>query len=110
VIVISVQPGHEVIDTVTRRLKETGVQGGAIVSLVGAIDSCCISNMPRDDAKSDILTEYKEPFEMAGTGEVKDGVPHIHCILSREGDRALAGHLHWARVDTWFVNVYITEA
>lgn len=108
-LLISVQPGQEVIETVTNELRERGVQSGAIVSLVGAIDACCISNMPKDDPKSDILTEYEQPFEMAGTGEIKDGKPHIHCILGREGDSALAGHLHWARVNTWFVNVYVAE-
>jgi predicted DNA-binding protein with PD1-like motif len=109
VIVISVSPGQEVIETVTSELSRLGVESGAIVSLVGAIDSCCISNMPKDDAKNDIFTEYKQPFEMAGTGEVKDGKPHIHCVLGREGDIALAGHLHWAQVHNWFVNVYIME-
>lgn len=107
--VVSVQPGQEVIATVAAELAKRDVSSGAIVSLVGAVDSCCISNMPKDDPKSDILTEYEQPFEMAGTGEVKDGKPHIHCILGREGDSALAGHLHWARVENWFVNVYIAE-
>lgn len=107
--VISVKPGQEVIETVTTELANRSVSNGAIVSLVGAIDSCCISNMPKGDAKSDILTEYQQPFEMAGTGEVRDGKPHIHCILGREGDTSLAGHLHWARVDTWFVHVYVQE-
>jgi len=108
-LLISVQPGQEVIATVEQELKERGVQNGAIVSLVGAIDSCCISNMPKDDPKKDILTEYVQPFEMAGTGEIKDGKPHIHCILGREGDTALAGHLHWAHVQNWFVNVYVLK-
>ena len=58
---------------------------------------------------TDILTEYVQPFEMAGTGEIKDGKPHIHCILGREGDTALAGHLHWAHVQNWFVNVYVLK-
>lgn len=109
VFVIEVNPGQEVIETVTSELNSRGVLRGAIVSLVGAIDSCCISNMPKDDAKSDILTEYNQPFEMAGTGEIKDGKPHIHCILGREGDTSLTGHLHWARVENWFVNIYISE-
>ena len=107
--VISVKPGQEVIETVTDELRVRGVRDGAITSLVGAIDSCCISNMPKDDPKRDILTEYTQPFEMAGTGEIKDGKPHIHCILGQEGNASLAGHLHWARVDTWFVNVYVQE-
>lgn len=107
--VISVNPGQEVIETVTAELARRKVNSGAIVSLIGAIDHCCISNMPAGDPKSDILTEYSQPFEMSGTGEIKDGIPHIHCVLGREGDASLAGHLHWARVETHFVNVYVSD-
>jgi uncharacterized protein len=105
--VISVRPGEEVMETVTRQLKELDISTGAIVSVIGAIDHCCISNMPKEDAKSDIMTEYEQPFELSGTGEVENGKPHIHCVLGTEGDRTLSGHLHWARVRTWFVNVYV---
>jgi uncharacterized protein len=83
---IAVKPGQEVIETVTAELAHRHVKNGAIVSLVGAIDSCCISNMTKDDPRSDVLTKYEQPFEMAGTGEIKDGTPHIHCILGQEGD------------------------
>jgi predicted DNA-binding protein with PD1-like motif len=31
----------------------------------------------------------------------------IHYVLGREGDVILAGHLHWANVETLFVNVYV---
>lgn len=105
--VISVQPGEEVMEIVSRQLQARGVNSGAIVSVVGAVDVCCISNMPKDDAKSDILNEYTQPLELSGSGEIKDGKPHIHCVLGAEGDSALAGHLHWARVENWFVNVYV---
>jgi predicted DNA-binding protein with PD1-like motif len=107
--VISVQPGQEVIETVATELASRNVKSGAIVSLIGAIDRCRISNMPAGDPKSDIITEYSQPFEMSGTGEIKDGIPHIHCVLGGEGDMGLAGHLHAAHVDTWFVNVYVAE-
>ncbi len=106
-LIMTVQPGEEVMESVTHQLQERGVKNGAIVSLIGAIDACCISNMPKDDAKNDILNEYKEPFELSGNGEIKDGKPHIHCVLGTEGDSALAGHLHWARVETWFVSVFV---
>jgi uncharacterized protein len=108
-IVISVKSGQEVMETVSKGLVENGIANGAIVSLVGAVGSCRISNMPKHDATSDILTEYEQPFEMTGTGEIVEGKPHIHCVLGREGDLALAGHLHWAKVDNWFVNVYVME-
>lgn len=107
--VIPVKPGEEVIETVTAELDRRSVKTAAIVSLIGAVESCCISNMPKEDASKDILTEYNQPFEMSGTGEIANGKPHIHCVLGREGDSTLSGHLHWARVGTWFVNVYVAE-
>lgn len=106
---ISVPPGEEVMESVTRQLKEHDVQNGAVVSLIGAIDACCISTMSQHDATQDILTEYEQPFELSGTGEIKNGVPHLHCVLGKEGDVALAGHLHWARVENFFVNVYVIK-
>lgn len=106
---IGVSPGQEVMETVIAELATRGITSGAITSLIGAVDSCCISNMPKGDAKDDILTDYAQPFEMAGTGEIRDGKPHMHVVLGTEGDGALAGHLHWARVETHFVRVYVQE-
>jgi len=94
-ILISVQPGEEVMATLERKLSEQGITNGAIVSLIGAVEGCCISTMAADDYAKDILTEYAEPFELTGTGEIKDGKVHVHVVLGREGDEAKAGHLHW---------------
>lgn len=60
-----------------------------------------------DDASKDIVTEYRQPFELNGTGEIVDGILHLHCTLGREGDHALAGHLQWAHVDSFFVHAYV---
>ena len=89
---IHVAPGGEVIETATRQLAEARVASGAIVAVVGAIDRCCISTMASEDATTDIMTSYAQPFELAGTGEVIDGRPHIHCTLAGAGHAALAGH------------------
>jgi predicted DNA-binding protein with PD1-like motif len=95
------------MEGIARRLADREVSDGAIVSLVGAIDSCCISNMLKGDARRDILSRYDQPLELSGTGDVKDGKPHIHCVLSAEGDGVIGGHLHWARIENWFVNAYV---
>lgn len=105
-ILLVASPGEEMIEAITRRARESGISDGAIVSLIGAVDACAISNMPAADASRDIITEYKQPFELSGTGEITDGKVHIHVVLGREGDSALAGHLHWATVDTFFVHAY----
>jgi hypothetical protein len=47
------------------------------------------------------------PFELSDTGEIKNGVLCLHCVLGKEGDVALAGHLHWARVENFFVDAYV---
>jgi uncharacterized protein len=106
-LLISVQPGEEVMTSITRQLKSAGVKDGAIASLIGAVDGCGISNMDRADAQSDILSELNQPFELSGTGEIKDGKPHIHCVVSGEGNASIGGHLHWARVENFFVNAYV---
>jgi predicted DNA-binding protein with PD1-like motif len=105
--VITAQPGEEVMDSLGRQLADRGVRNAAVASLIGAVDSYCISNMPKGDATDDILTEYEQPAELSGTGEVIDGKLHLHAVLGTEGDLALAGHLHWAKVETHFVRAYI---
>jgi predicted DNA-binding protein with PD1-like motif len=105
-ILLAVKPGEEVMETLTRRAAEEGITDGAVVSLIGAVDTAAISNMSADDAGRDIVTEYRQPLELSGTGEIRDGKVHIHVVLGREGDVAVAGHLHQARVETFFVHAY----
>ncbi len=105
--VLVVDPGNEVMRTLRRLAAEHGLKNAAIVSLIGAVDSCAISNMPAGDARSDIITEYAQPCELSGTGEITDGEVHIHAVLGREGDVAVSGHLHWAQVETFFVHAYV---
>ena len=104
---IKIEPGQEVMAVLEKEFAKRGWQEGAICSVIGAVDECKISNMPKGDAKGDIMTEYKEPFELSGTGNINDGKPHLHVVLSGEGDKAIAGHLHWAKVKTWYVAVYV---
>jgi uncharacterized protein len=102
--------GEEVLETLGKQFADAGIRNGAIVSLIGAIDSCRISNMPADDASTDIVTEYRQPLELSGTGEIVDGSVHIHVSLGREGDAALAGHLHSAEVGAWYVAAYVLSS
>jgi uncharacterized protein len=106
-LLVSAKPGDEVMTTLAQQLSDLNVTNGAIVSLIGAVDAAAISNMPANDASSDVITDYHQPCELSGTGEIKDGALHIHVVLGREGDIAVAGHLHWAEVKTFFVNAYV---
>jgi predicted DNA-binding protein with PD1-like motif len=97
----------ELMSALEARLGQLGVKNGAIVSLIGAVDSFTVSTMPAHDASKDIITDYDQPAEMHGAGEVVDGSVHIHATMAVEGDRGVAGHLHRARIGHWFAHVYL---
>ncbi|WP_436771061.1 PCC domain-containing protein [Yinghuangia sp. YIM S09857] len=109
------QAGLRLIELTHGELKEElggacaqlGIRQAAVVSLIGAVDGFTVSTMPADDATKDVVTDYDLPAEMTGTGEIVDGVPHLHVVMAVEGDRAVAGHLHRARIGTWFARAYV---
>lgn len=103
---VKIMPDQEVMETIRQFLEKHAVNAGALI-VVGAVDRARLSTMPRDDPRRDIITEYTEPLEMHGVGMITNGAPHIHCTLAREGDVGLAGHLHSAWVDAWFVDVCV---
>lgn len=97
----------ELMGSLAQQAAERGVRNGAIISLIGAVDGFTVSTMPAGDATKDILTEYALPAEMSGTGEIVEGTVHVHAVMAVEGDRAISGHLHQAKVDTWFARAYV---
>lgn len=97
----------ELISSLTKQIADAGITDAAIVSLIGAADRFTLSTMPRNDARSDVLTDYDEPAEMSGTGEIVAGTVHIHATMAVNGDRGLSGHLHSAHVETWFARAYL---
>lgn len=104
-----IQPGQEVMKTLEEEFAKKNLKSGALVSIIGAVDSCGISNMANHDAKEDLLQEYQKPMELSGTGEIREGKPHIHCTLSQQNGETFHGHLHYAKVETWYVAVYVLE-
>ncbi|WP_184922066.1 PCC domain-containing protein [Saccharothrix ecbatanensis] len=97
----------ELMESLTRQAKERGITDAAIVSLIGGVDSFTVSTMPADDASKDLVSTYSLPAEMHGSGEIKDGVVHVHATMAVQGDRAVAGHVHRARIGTWFARAYV---
>jgi uncharacterized protein len=99
----------ELVEALTEWAKTADIANAAIVSLIGAVDSFTVSTMPRSSALKDVLTDYDQPGEMTGTGEIVDGTVHIHAVMAVEGDHAVAGHLHGAQIGTHFARAYIVS-
>ena len=97
----------ELMETVVRETKRLDIANGAIVSLIGAVDSFTISTMSKYDVTEDVITDYSLPAEMTGTGEITNGTVHIHAVMAVEGDQAVAGHLHRAEIGTFFARAYV---
>jgi predicted DNA-binding protein with PD1-like motif len=97
----------ELIESITKQAAELGITNAAIVTLIGAADSFTVSTNPAGDATGHTVTSYPLPAEMTATGEIIDGKPHIHAVMAVQGDRAVAGHLHEARIGTWFAHAYV---
>lgn len=105
--VIDIRSG-EVVEQLQKTIAERGIQNAGM-HLVGGVDSFTISTMPVHDASQDVVTSYDQPGELTGTGEVVDGKVHVHVVCGIEGDVARAGHLHAAKVETFFVRAYVNE-
>ena len=99
--------GAELLASLASQAAAAGITDAAIVALIGAADEYTLSTMPAGDATKDILTDYNQPAEMSGTGEIVGGQIHIHATMAVEGDRALSGHLHRAQIGTWFARAYL---
>jgi predicted DNA-binding protein with PD1-like motif len=97
----------ELMESLTRQAQEHGIVNAAIVSLIGGVDSFTVSTMPADDASKDLVSTYSLPAEMHGSGEIKDGVVHVHATMAVQGDRAVAGQVHRAQIGTWFARAYV---
>jgi predicted DNA-binding protein with PD1-like motif len=97
----------ELLESITKQAAELGITDAAIVALIGAVDGFTVSTNPADDPTEHIVSSYPLPAEMTATGEIIDGKPHIHAVMAIQGDRAVAGHLHAAQIDTWFAHAYV---
>ena len=97
----------EMIKSFEGQANSAGIRDGAIVSLIGGVDEFTISTMPAGDATTDIASTYRIPGEMHGSGEIRDGKFHVHATFAIQGDRAFAGHVHSATIETWFARAYV---
>lgn len=99
----------ELVATITERAAEAGIRNAAIVTLIGGADSFRLSTMAAHDATNRPVTDYDQPGEMNATGEIVDGVVHIHAVLGIDGGHAVAGHLHAAQIRTHFARAYLLQ-
>ena len=102
-----IKPGEEIVTTLQNQVAIHGIKNGAIISIIGAVDECRFSTMPKNDPQENIMHVLKQPLELSGTGEIEKGKVHLHCFFAKDDGNAIGGHLHYGKVSSWFVHVYV---
>ena len=97
----------ELMESIAEQAAGQGITDGAIVALIGAIDSFTVPTPPIGDPTAHTYSSYPWPAEMTATGEIVDGKPHIHAVMAVQGDRSIGGHLHKAQPGASFARAYV---
>jgi predicted DNA-binding protein with PD1-like motif len=104
-----INEGEKLIDTLQKKVDESGIVNGLIVSLVGALRDFSLVTIKQDSTSippAHYETFYDRKAELTGNGIISEGKVHIHAVCGQDGGVALSGHLVEATV-TYFVDVGI---
>lgn len=106
-ILVSVRPGEEVLTTLTAELARQGVTYGAVVSLIGAVDTCSISTMAADDQRrtSSPTTPSRSSYPAPARSRKASSTCTSYSVGRAKQTRS--GHRTQRPVDHFFVNAYV---
>ncbi len=94
-IVIRLDRGEDILESVQNVINERNIQNGAVISGIGTVDQCVLHFVTDNrDAKAVLFKEWKDTaLEVAGIqGIIANGVPHLHGVISNS-EQAWAGHI-----------------
>lgn len=94
-IILRLDPGDFVLESIRKVLKETGVTEGYVVSGIGTLDHCVLHMVTTTGYPPvECYPEWNdEPLELVSIdGIIADGEPHLHTVISNS-DKAVGGHL-----------------
>jgi uncharacterized protein len=95
------EPGEEVVSTLTRRLGREGI-GFGFISAAGGVRRAKLGywNARTRKYEHSVFDEQVEVLVMQGNCSVQDGKPHLHlhAVLGREDFTTIGGHVVEAEV------------
>ncbi|MGM0440996.1 MAG: PPC domain-containing DNA-binding protein [Elusimicrobiota bacterium] len=106
-VIIKVNEGEKLIETLEKELKNRGIKRGFIVTMVGALKKFSIVTIKQDSEEippENFEKKFEKKVELTGNGMIEKGKVHIHMAGGEEGGRAVSGHLvegtvtHFAKV------------
>ena len=109
-IIIEMERGEKIIETVSERLKEAGIKNAVVASAVGSLQKVVFHRPTGFQASTvDEFVTVEEPLEITSlTGTVIDGVPHFH--FSAAGLKNMyGGHLETDSEVLYLVEITLVE-
>lgn len=112
VLVIRLNRGDLLRESIEQALKDHDINDGCIVSGYGTLETCTlhmINTLTEFPAKEDFVTWDHHPLELLSlTGVIADGIPHIHAVVS-DKDGATGGHLEMGCSVAYLAEVVVYE-
>ena len=95
VVVIGLEPGEMLLESIREAIEKHGVRDGVVVSGVGTLKVCRMHFIEHTDfPPTDGFFTLEKPLEVASlAGVIADGQPHLHMVVSCKDQEVYAGHL-----------------
>ena len=94
-LILGIQPGEMLLESIQEAIRSQGVKNGAVVSGIGTLKTCRMhyivhAGLPPQDRKFFL----EKPLELLSvSGLIADGEPHLHIVVSCGEDEVYGGHL-----------------
>jgi len=112
VIVIRLNRGDLLRESIEEAIREAGIADGTLVCGYGTLDNCTlhmINTTKVFPAAEDFPHWDDYPLELVSmTGVIADGIPHIHAVVSDKG-KAVGGHLELGCTVVYLAEIVIYE-
>lgn len=95
VIVIGLQPGEMLLESIREAVRKSTIQNGVVVSGIGTLKSCQMHHIEHTGFPStNRFYTIRKPLELLSiSGIIADGEPHLHVVVSYRDEEVYAGHL-----------------
>lgn len=110
VIILELERGDKVIESIECVLKEAGIKNAYIASAVGSVKHVEFHRPTTFDAVTvDEYLNFDEPFELGGiSGTIIDGSAHLHFTMA-SGNSIQIGHLEKGTEVLYLAELTIVE-
>jgi predicted DNA-binding protein with PD1-like motif len=94
-VVVGLQPGELLLESVQQAVRDRGIRNGAVVSGIGTLKTCTLHYIEHVNfPPTDRFFTLDKPLELLSvSGLIADGEPHLHVVVSCGENEVYAGHL-----------------